>query len=92
MGCILGEARGQDGLLQALLEELVSEDYLVRMIKAYAVRLDLQILGFGKAQPQKTGRPPYALQALFLRLLSAPCLACFAYIVQRPARVSAMWA
>ena len=59
MGYIQGVARGQDSLFPPSLEELVPEDHLVRVIEAYVVRLDLQVLGFGKAQPSRTGRPAY---------------------------------
>lgn len=60
MGYIQGEARGQGSLFPPSLEELVPEDHLVRVIEAYVARLDLQQLGFSKALPNKTGRPPYA--------------------------------
>ena len=59
MGYIQGVTRSQDNLFPPSLEELVPEDHLVRVIEAYVVRLDLQVLGFSKAQPQKTGRPAY---------------------------------
>ena len=35
------------------------EDYLVRVIEAYEARLNIQMMGFSKAQPLKTGRPAY---------------------------------
>ncbi|WP_165678625.1 IS1182 family transposase [Metapseudomonas otitidis] len=60
MGYIQGEARGQGSLFPPSLEELVPEEHLVRVIEAYVARLDLQQLGFSKALPNKTGRPPYA--------------------------------
>ena len=60
MGYIQGEARNQGSLFPLSLDELVPEDHLVRVIEAYVARLDLQLLGFSKAQPQKTGRPAYA--------------------------------
>lgn len=60
MGYIQGEVRGQGSLFPPSLEELVPEDHLVRVIEAYVARLDLQQLGFSKALPNKTGRPPYA--------------------------------
>jgi transposase len=59
MGYIQGEARGQDSLFPPSLDELVPEDHLVRVIEVYVARLDLQALGFSKAQPGRTGRPPY---------------------------------
>lgn len=48
--------RAQDSLFPPSLEELVPEDHLVR--------LELRVLGFSKAQPQKTGRPPYTSTGL----------------------------
>lgn len=59
MGYIQGEGRQQSSLFPPTLDELVPEDHLVRVIEAYVARLDLQALGFSKAQPQRTGRPPY---------------------------------
>lgn len=59
MGYIQGEGRQQSSLFPPTLEELVPEDHLVRVIEAYVARLDLQVLGFSKAQPLKTGRPAY---------------------------------
>lgn len=41
------------------LDELVPAGHLVRVIEAYVARLDLAALGFAKAQPKATGRPPY---------------------------------
>ncbi len=59
MGYIQGEARGQDSLFPPSLDERVPEDHLVRVIEVYVARLDLQVLGFSKAQPGRTGCPPY---------------------------------
>ena len=59
MGYIQGEGRQQSSLFPPTLEELVPDDHLVRVIEAYVARLDLQVLGFSKAQPLKTGRPAY---------------------------------
>ncbi|MCQ4323791.1 IS5/IS1182 family transposase [Stutzerimonas stutzeri] len=59
MGYIQGEGRQQSSLFPPTLEELVLQDHLVRVIEAYVARLDLQALGFGKAQPSRTGRPAY---------------------------------
>lgn len=59
MGYIQGEGRQQSSLFPLTLEELVPEDHLVRVIEAYVARLDLQALGFSKAQPSRTGRPAY---------------------------------
>jgi transposase len=59
MGYIQGEARNQSSLFPLSLDELIPDDHLVRVIEAYVARLDLALLGFSKAQPQKTGRPAY---------------------------------
>lgn len=58
-GYIHGEGRQQSSLFPPSLDELVPEDHLVRVIEAYVARLDLQGLGFSKAQASRTGRPPY---------------------------------
>lgn len=59
MGYIQGEARNQGSLFPLSLDELIPDDHLVRVIEAYVARLDLALMGFSKAQPQKTGRPAY---------------------------------
>ncbi len=59
MHYIQGEARGQGSLFPVVLDELIPEDHLVRVIEAYVARLDLCALGFAKAQPRSTGRPSY---------------------------------
>ena len=59
MGYIQGEGRQQSSLFPPTLEELVPEDYLVRVIEAYVARLNIQMMDFSKAQPLKTGRPAY---------------------------------
>ena len=59
MQYIQGEARNQGSLFPVSLEELVPDDHLVRVIEAYVGRLDLGVMGFGKVQPRKTGRPSY---------------------------------
>jgi len=59
MAYIQGEPRNQTSLFPTSIEDLVPEDHLVRVIDAYIARLDLQMLGFDKARPKATGRPPY---------------------------------
>lgn len=59
MGYIQGEGRQQSSFFPPTLEELVPEDCLVRVIEAYVARLNIQMMGFSKAQPLKTGRPAY---------------------------------
>ncbi len=59
MGHRRGESRQQAALFPVLLDELVSEDSLVRVIDAWVESLQLKALGFGKAQAQAMGAPPY---------------------------------
>ncbi len=59
MGYIRGEGRDQGSLFPVSLDEWVPEEHLVRVIEAYVARLDLQRLGFSKAQASKVGRPAY---------------------------------
>ncbi len=59
MGHRRGESRQQAALFPVMLDELVSEDSLVRVVDAWVGSLDLKALGFGKAQAQVIGAPPY---------------------------------
>ena len=59
MGYVGGESRQQATLFPVALDDLVAEDHAVRVIDAFAERLDLLALGFAKAAPAATGRPPY---------------------------------
>lgn len=59
MGHRSGESREQAALFPVLLDELVGEAALVRVVDAWADSLDFKALGFGKAQPQVMGAPPY---------------------------------
>ena len=59
MGYVSGESRGQATLFPVALEELVAPEHPVRVIDAFVAGLDLGRLGFGKAKPAATGRPPY---------------------------------
>ena len=59
MSYVGGESRGQGALFPVALEDLMPEDHAVRVIEAFAEQLDLVALGFAKAQPAPTGRPPY---------------------------------
>lgn len=55
-----GLDRGQSALLPPAVEDFVGPAHMVRVIDAYAARLDMAALGFRKSQPKATGRPPYA--------------------------------
>ena len=56
---IEGEDRNQTVLFPESLEEYVSEQNAVRFVDAFVENLDLGGLGFQKAIPKETGRPPY---------------------------------
>jgi transposase len=55
-----GRDRSEVRLLPAALDDYVSKDNPVRLIDALVESLDLGSLGYGKVNPEKTGRPPYA--------------------------------
>lgn len=59
MGFIQGESRLQGALFPVSLDELIPENHLVRVIDLWVDRIDVARLGFVKAQPKGTGRPPY---------------------------------
>lgn len=54
-----GPDRSQTQLLPPCLEDYVSTDAPVRFIDAFVDGLDLKALGFQRAEPCGTGRPPY---------------------------------
>jgi transposase len=59
MGYQAGEGRTQSALFPVMLDELVAQDSLVRVIDAWCASLDLRGLGFAKSVPADTGRPAY---------------------------------
>ena len=59
MGFVRGDSRDQGTLFPVALDELVPEEHVCRVIDAFVESLDLAELGFGKARPAGTGRPPY---------------------------------
>ncbi|HEY2920861.1 MAG TPA: transposase [Candidatus Binatia bacterium] len=59
MGYIEGEDRKQAVLFPEVLEDYISEENPVRFIDAFIEGLDLSGMGFQKAIPKDTGRPPY---------------------------------
>ena len=59
MSYVRGEDRGQAALLPSALEDYVTADGPVRVIDAFVDGLDVRGLGFGRAAPVGTGRPPY---------------------------------
>ncbi|HEY2546720.1 MAG TPA: IS1182 family transposase, partial [Candidatus Acidoferrum sp.] len=59
MGFIQGEGRTQGSLFPVTLEELIPCDHFCRVIDAFVERLDMQGLGFVRAEAAETGRPGY---------------------------------
>lgn len=59
MGFVRGESRTQGSLFPVSLDELIADDHLVRVIDLWVDRVEVGRLGFAKAQPKHTGRPPY---------------------------------
>lgn len=51
--------RAQTLLLPEAVEDYVGSDHPVRFLDAFVAQLDLHTLGFAKAIPAHTGRPPY---------------------------------
>lgn len=64
MGFIEGEARGQGALFPTSLEELIPQDHFCRVVDAFVNRLEMQRLGFVRAEAAETGRPGYDPRAL----------------------------
>jgi transposase len=56
---IQGEARGQQALFPSTLDELIPADHVCRVIEVFVGRLDIEGLGFQRAEPAETGRPGY---------------------------------
>src|SRR5579871_4350894 len=59
MSYVRGEDRGQAALLPAVIEDYVTANAAVRLIDVFVDGLDMVELGFGRAVPASTGRPPY---------------------------------
>ncbi len=59
MQYIKGQPRTQITLVPECLEDYISEENPVRFIDAFVDKLDLNIAGFIRTSPEKTGRPPY---------------------------------
>ena len=51
--------RDQMVMFPESLDEYIADDNPVRFIDAFVDSLDLQALGFERAVPKETGRPPY---------------------------------
>lgn len=59
MGYVEGEDRKQTVLFPEVLDDYISEENPVRFIDVFIEGLDLSGMGFQKAIPKDTGRPPY---------------------------------
>jgi transposase len=59
MKYIAGESRNQIVLLPDCIEDYVGKDNPVRVIDAFVNRLDMNEVGFKRAKPKDTGRPPH---------------------------------
>ena len=56
---IEGISRSQGTLFPERLEDFICDDNPVRVIDAFVEQLDLISLGFGRCDPEVTGRPGY---------------------------------
>jgi transposase len=59
MSYIRGVGRTQGTLFPVTLEELIPADHVCRVIDVFVQRLDMNRLGFLRAEAAETGRPPY---------------------------------
>ena len=59
MAYIQGEGRGQGTLFPAVLDDLIPEDHVCRVIDMFVNKLAMSELGFERAQAADTGRPGY---------------------------------
>lgn len=59
MGFIRGEGRMQSRLFPVMLDELIPENHMCRVIDAFVERLDMLAAGFVRAEAAETGRPGY---------------------------------
>jgi transposase len=56
---IRGEARGQQTLFPSTLDELIPGEHVCRVIELFVGKLEMDELGFVRAEPANTGRPGY---------------------------------
>ncbi len=56
---IEGEDRSQSTLFPESLDDYIAQDNAVRVVDAFVNKLDLEQLGFDRAEPSATGRPGY---------------------------------
>lgn len=67
MGHIQGHDRNQIVLVPEYIDDFITQENQVRVIDAFVDSLDVDDLGFKKAVPAATGRPPFKPQ-VFLKL------------------------
>lgn len=59
MAYIQGDGRNQGTLFPLVLDDLVTADNMCRVVDAFVEHLDMEKLGFERAEPAATGRPGY---------------------------------
>ncbi len=59
MAYIQGEAREQHAMFPPTLDEFIPADHVCRVIEGFVGKLDMDGLGFVRAEPAETGRPGY---------------------------------
>lgn len=59
MAFIQGEGRGQGTLFPVVLDDLIPEDHVCRVLDEFVGRLNMEQLGFVRAEAAETGRPGY---------------------------------
>lgn len=59
MAYIQGEGRSQGTLFPVVLDDLVPIEHMCRVVDAFVCRLNMEKLGFERAEPASTGRPGY---------------------------------
>lgn len=59
MAYIQGEGRNQGTLFPVVFDDLVPGDHMCRVVDAFVGRLNMEKLGFERAEPAITGRPGY---------------------------------
>jgi transposase len=64
MAYIQDKGRDQGTLFPVVLDDLVTADHVCRVIDAFVGQLDVDKLGFERAQPAETGRPGYDPRSL----------------------------
>ncbi len=64
MAYIQGEGRSQGTLFPVTLDEIVPADHMCRVVDAFVAQLNMEKLGFERAEPADTGRPGYDPRAL----------------------------